>query len=483
MVKESQVIESAMSDNPSETPQKSSRWRRLRELPEVVMPGVTILDVSEIERVKIEVEEAYNNPDSDILDIVDWGEDEPIGDSERLAAEDNQLFSGIKSYLIYISKYPRLTTEEEVELANRYRKEGDMSAREKLINHNLRLVVYVAKNPKYTNRGLSFLDLIQEGNKGLIRAIDKYDPEYRKRDKTTQEIIGEDRPLRVNTYAHWWICQLINRAIETQGDTVRRPAHIHLELAALRKKMGQLGGSKGQELTIAEMAERLETPVDKLEQLLAYGMRTASLNTGVQHGDNPNSLGGGLEKETEFIEMMSDSYPPDPVLVEEYRAARSELKHMMKKSGLSDKDIYILEMRYGLDNPEGSETTLAKIGAIFGFTQQRIRQIQKRAIDQLKAWVKRKGVGPVLLACLESLVQSRRADIVEAYRLEELESDGKTEEAIDWQKKKLSAKGAAEIVFPKPRLITRSNQLTWSKVERIDNKSTNLSFNDTDPDF
>ena len=317
MVKESQNREPITPDNLTETPQDSGKFRMLKESPKVKLSGISLVGASkmEIAKAEIEVEKSYDEE----MDIdMDFGDDSLVRDPEKLATEDRQLANGVKAYLTYIRKYPLLTAEEELELANHYHEQGDLSAREKLINHNLSLVVSIAKNKKYDNQGLSLLDRIQEGNKGLIRAIEKYDPNLRKHNKETGEIIGADKPFRLSTYATHWIRQKIGRAIEEQGDTVRRPTHLLEKINTMKSQIHQLEKTAGGELTVTEIADKLQMTADQVAQMLSYDLKTATLNVNIEHGESPKSIGGYLEKTTEWIELMIDSRPPDPVLVTEY---------------------------------------------------------------------------------------------------------------------------------------------------------------------
>jgi len=257
----------------------------------------------------------------------------------------------IKMYLKEIGKTPLLTAEEEIKLAKAYEK-GDLKAKEKLIKANLRLVVSVAK--KYLGRGLSFLDLIQEGNKGLIRGVEKYD--WR-------------RGYKFSTYATWWIRQAITRAIADQSRTIRVPVHMVDRINRFYKMQRKLAQELGREPTIKEIAKKMRTSVEEIENLIRISQHPTSLSTPV-----------GDDKETSLEQFVTDTNQPtlyDTVSREFLKDALNEVLET-----LSPRERKVLEMRFGLK--DGKVRTLEEVGREFRVTRERIRQIEAKAIRKLR---------------------------------------------------------------------------------------------------
>jgi len=257
----------------------------------------------------------------------------------------------IKKYLKEIGKTPLLTFEQEVDLAKRYEK-NDEDAKEALIRANLRLVVSIAK--KYLGRRLSFLDLIQEGNKGLIRGVEKYD--WR-------------RGFKFSTYATWWIRQAITRAIADQSRTIRIPVHMVDQINRFYKTQRRLTQKMGKDPSVKEIAKEMEISVDEVENLMKISQQPKSLSTPV-----------GDDKEATLEQFVADQ--SQPTLYD--KVSRELLKDALGKvlETLSPRERKVLMMRFGLE--DGKPKTLEEVGKEFKVTRERIRQIEAKAIRKLK---------------------------------------------------------------------------------------------------
>lgn len=263
----------------------------------------------------------------------------------------NESIDPIKKYLKEIGQTPLLTFDEEIKLAKAYEK-GDLKAKEKLIKANLRLVVSVAK--KYLGRHLSFLDLIQEGNKGLIRGVEKYD--WR-------------RGYKFSTYATWWIRQAITRAIADQSRTIRVPVHMVDRINRYYKTQRKLAQKLGREPTNKEIAREMNMTVEEIENLMRISQYPTSLSTPI-----------GDDKETSLEHFISDASKPslyDTVSRELLKESLSEVL-----LSLSPREQKVLEMRFGLK--DGKVKTLEEVGKEFKVTRERIRQIEAKAIRKLR---------------------------------------------------------------------------------------------------
>ncbi|MCU0640648.1 MAG: RNA polymerase sigma factor RpoD [Candidatus Margulisbacteria bacterium] len=257
----------------------------------------------------------------------------------------------VRMYLREIGKFPLLTSEEEIVLAKRM-KVGDMRAKHKLVNSNLRLVVSIAK--KYTGRGMLFLDLVQEGNLGLIRAVEKFD--YRK-------------GYKFSTYATWWIRQAITRAIADQARTIRIPVHMIETINRLRKTSRILLQQLGHKPTEKEIAQRARMSIDKVREIIRISQVPLSLEAPV--GDEESSRLG------DFVEDATIQAPDDVVL---QGLLRDDLEDVMNT--LSERERTVLKLRFGLD--DGHPRTLEEVGRVFAVTRERIRQIEAKALRKLK---------------------------------------------------------------------------------------------------
>jgi len=254
-------------------------------------------------------------------------------------------------YLNEIGASPLLTAEEEVHFS-RLAQQGDDSARKRMIESNLRLVVKIAR--RYMNRGLAFLDLIEEGNLGLIRAVEKFDPE---------------RGFRFSTYATWWIRQTIERAIMNQTRTIRLPIHVVKEINTYLRAARNLAQKLDHEPSAEEIAQLLDKPIDDVERMLGLNERTASTDTSIMN-DSDKTL----------LETIADSNAPDPVDTLQQEDVHSNLEECLAQ--LSAKQREVVERRFGLHGHKVS--TLEEVGHEIGVTRERVRQIQMDALRKLK---------------------------------------------------------------------------------------------------
>lgn len=277
---------------------------------------------------------------------------------EVLSTLDSRSISDpVRMYLREIGRIPLLTRDQEIDLAQKT-DAGNARAKEKLTNSNLRLVVSIAK--KYIGRGMSFLDLIQEGNKGLIRAVEKYDWK---------------KGFKFSTYATWWIRQAITRAIADQARTIRIPVHMVETINKLIRVSRKLMQTLGREPTPEEIAEKLEVTPDKVREILKISQKTTSLETPI--GDDEDSYLG------DFIE---DTKQATPYELTSQRLLRENIEEVL--AALSDRESKVLEMRFGLRGAK--PMTLEEVGREFGVTRERIRQIEAKALRKLKHPSKRR---------------------------------------------------------------------------------------------
>ncbi|QJU08798.1 RNA polymerase sigma factor RpoD [Candidatus Saccharibacteria bacterium oral taxon 488] len=261
----------------------------------------------------------------------------------------------VRLYLREIGKIPLLSSDEEMELARRII-EGDKKAKDKMAEANMRLVVSIAK--RYSGRGLDFLDLIQEGNTGLLRAVEKFDP---------------DKGFKFSTYATWWIRQAITRAIADQARTIRIPVHMIETINKLVRTQRRLTQELNREPTMEELSKEMDMEPEKIEYINKIRQETSSLDAGIgRDGDEEDSVLG------DFIED-EDTISP------EESATNQLLKEKVAEvlSSLSDREQKIVRMRFGLDNG-GKSHTLEEVGQQFAVTRERIRQIEAKALAKLR---------------------------------------------------------------------------------------------------
>ncbi len=277
---------------------------------------------------------------------------------KKVAKVPRKELDAIQLYLKEIEFSPLLTPEEEIKYG-RLAREGDALGRKKMIVCNLRLVVKISR--RYMNRGLPLPDLIEEGNLGLIHAVEKFDPE---------------RGFRFSTYATWWIRQNIERALMNQTRTIRLPIHINKEINQYYRKMRELTQQFGEEPTLAEVAEALGKPVEKLQKLLNYSERVSSLDINIGK-ENNNALVNFVSKEAE--------QGPDEAINDE--VVHDSVENWLNQ--LEPKQQEVIVRRFGLHGHDNS--TLAQVGEELGLTRERVRQIQMDALRRLRRILENQG--------------------------------------------------------------------------------------------
>jgi len=266
-------------------------------------------------------------------------------------AENITTANPLRMYLTEIGKSPLLSAEEEISLAKRM-EQGDKEARRRLVEANLRLVVSIAK--KYIGRGISFLDLIQEGNRGLIRAVEKFD---------------YSKGFKFSTYATWWIRQAINRAIADQARTIRIPVHMVETVNKLVMVSRQLAQELGRDPLPEEIAEEMGISEEKVEEIMKVPQAPLSLETPV-----------GEEDDSYLSDFIEDENSPTPADLTEYELLKEHLEGVLNT--LTYRESEVLRLRFGLE--DGHPRTLMEVGEYFGVTRERIRQIEVKALRKLK---------------------------------------------------------------------------------------------------
>ncbi len=273
-----------------------------------------------------------------------------------------ELDGGIKIYLREIGKTALLTPEQEIELADRI-KAGDQEARAHMIRANLRLVVKIAQD--YANYGLPLLDLISEGNIGLMKAVERFDP---------------NKGGKLSTYAAWWIKQSIKRALANQSKTIRLPVHMVDKISKMRRVAMSMSEELGREPTDDELAEEIGIDRGKLSQLKAASLRPASLDAPISDDDS-----------TEFGEIVGDDNADTPLELLSHKNMHGQLEGLL--SVLDDRERSIIDARFGLNGQKPK--TLEEVGQEFGVTRERIRQLQNIALKKLRrALQKKEDPGP-----------------------------------------------------------------------------------------
>ena len=290
-------------------------------------------------------------------ELSELSEEEELSDEELEITVDNvDAFAddSVRLYLREIGKIPLLSQEEELELAKKAAK-GNKKAKDKMVEANMRLVVSIAK--RYSGRGLDFLDLIQEGNTGLLRAVEKFDP---------------DKGFKFSTYATWWIRQAITRAIADQARTIRIPVHMVETINKVLRATRKLTQELNREPTIAEVAKEMDMEPEKVEYVMKIKQDIASLDQSVgRDGDDEDSVLG------DFVEDEERISPEDS-------AANQILKEQLAGiiSTLSEREQKIIKLRFGIGG--GRPHTLEEVGAEFSVTRERIRQIEAKALSKLR---------------------------------------------------------------------------------------------------
>ena len=285
------------------------------------------------------------------------GEELDLGaETEDLVPDSVDMTEPLKIYLKEIGRIPLLTAEEELELGRQIA-EGDTEARRKMEEANLRLVVAVAKH--YAGKGMQFMDLIQEGNIGLMRAVEKYD--------FTKE-------NRFSTYAVWWIKEAILRALDSQSREIRVPVRVAQNMNKISKTERKMEQTLGREVAAEEIAKELHMTTEEVERMQSYIKNPVSLETPV-----------GDEEDSSLEDFIEDTQEPTPEEAVAALVQKEEVQEML--STLTEKEQKILRLRYGLE--DGNVHTLEETGQILGVTRERIRQLESRALEKL-----RKSAGP-----------------------------------------------------------------------------------------
>ena len=269
----------------------------------------------------------------------------------------NETDTGLNRYLREIGRIPLLTLEQEIELAAKIKK-GDAAARERMINSNLRLVVTIAHD--YANLGLPLLDLISEGNIGLTKAVERFNP---------------TKGAKLSTYAMWWIKQSIKRALANQSKTIRLPVHLVDKVAKVRRVSLQMSDELGREPTNDELGEEIGIPSDKVARLKSVGIRPASLDAPIGDDDS-----------TKFGEMIGDEEAQTPFELLRDKNLRGEVDGLIEV--LDGREKKIISQRFGLDG--GKPKTLEDVAKHFGITRERIRQVQNIALAKLRRALSKK---------------------------------------------------------------------------------------------
>jgi RNA polymerase primary sigma factor len=313
------------------------------------------LALDELELEPAQLDEFYAALEDAQISVVHGDDDElgETGDGETDVAAAGEISTdSLQLFLKDIGRVPLLTAAQEVELAKRIER-GDQEAKRAMIEANLRLVVSIAK--RYRNQGLPFLDLIQEGTIGLVRAVEKFD--YRK-------------GFKFSTYATWWIRQAVARAIADKGRTIRMPVHVVEKLNRIVRSERKLRAELGREPTIEEIARDVEMSVDEVEHIRRSAQVPVSLERPV-----------GDDDESEFGHFLADETAPLPDELAEDALQREALRAIL--GALSERERLVLEMRYGLDGQR--PRTLDEVGRAFNVTRERIRQIEHQGLKKLRA--------------------------------------------------------------------------------------------------
>lgn len=317
--------------------------------------------LQDVELTTDQIDEIYERFTNQGIDIVPDGtengsatagktEDDDV-EIELTVPEGIGLDDPVRMYLKEIGRVPLLTAEEEVALAQKI-EDGDELSKRRLAEANLRLVVSIAK--RYVGRGMLFLDLIQEGNLGLIKAVEKFD--FRK-------------GFKFSTYATWWIRQAITRAIADQARTIRIPVHMVETINKLIRISRQLLQELGREPTPEEIAEQMELPVERVREIMKIAQEPVSLETPI-----------GEEEDSHLGDFIEDHEAPAPAEEASFQMLKEQLEGVLDT--LTPREEKVLRLRFGLD--DGRSRTLEEVGQVFGVTRERIRQIEAKALRKLR---------------------------------------------------------------------------------------------------
>ena len=319
-----------------------------------------ILDVLGDELDPEQIEKIYDALESNGIEIIEDTEDlslddlninENSDDDSEPAPDGVSIDDPVKIYLKEIGRVPLLSPDEEVDLAIRI-SQGDVAAKKRLSEANLRLVVSIAK--RYLGRGMQFLDLIQEGNLGLIKAVEKFD---------------HTKGFKFSTYATWWIRQAITRAIADQARTIRIPVHMVETINKVKKVSSQLLHQNGHEPSADDIAAELYMPVDKVREIMRVAQEPVSLETPI-----------GEEEDSHLGDFIPDDDAPAPQDAASHTLLKEQLSDVL--STLTSREEKVLRLRFGLE--DGRSRTLEEVGREFNVTRERIRQIEAKALRKLR---------------------------------------------------------------------------------------------------
>ena len=346
----------------------SAKEKKITTLAELMELGkkngkLTSKDIGQfLETMDFDVEQVdkfYESLETAGIDVIDLGEEEEevltesnIEKFEKsLASEGVSIDDPVKVYLKEIGSFPLLSLDEEIELAEKILK-GDSRAKKRLAEANLRLVVSIAK--RYVGRGMLFLDLIQEGNLGLIKAVEKFD---------------HTKGFKFSTYATWWIRQAITRAIADQARTIRIPVHMVETINKVKKVQSQLLHKNGQEPSVEDLAAELDMPQDKVREILKVAQEPISLESPI-----------GEEEDSHLGDFIPDYDAPVPEEAATHTLLREQLNEVL--ATLTPREAKVLSLRFGIE--DGRPRTLEEVGKEFNVTRERIRQIEAKALRKLR---------------------------------------------------------------------------------------------------
>lgn len=310
-----------------------------------------------------EIDELYDTFTKRGIDIIDNGNDIGPDDDSNLKDDEDDIVidlsipeginidDPVRMYLKEIGRVPLLSADEEIKLAKRM-EDGDLEAQKRLAEANLRLVVSIAK--RYVGRGMLFLDLIQEGNLGLIKAVEKFD---------------YNKGYKFSTYATWWIRQAITRAIADQARTIRIPVHMVETINKLIRVSRQLLQSLGREPSPEEIAKEMDVSVDRVREIMKIAQEPVSLETPI-----------GEEEDSHLGDFIEDHDAPAPAEAASFVLLKEQLEDVLDT--LTEREEKVLRLRFGLD--DGRARTLEEVGQNFGVTRERIRQIEAKALRKLR---------------------------------------------------------------------------------------------------
>ena len=328
------------------------------EISDAMEESSRVIDAEQMEKLYEELEsngiEVVDDDATDMSAVADMGE-EGMDDFEDTVTSDGiTIDDPVKVYLKEIGRVPLLTPDEEVQLALDIQKGGKDGerAKQRLSEANLRLVVSIAK--RYVGRGMQFLDLIQEGNLGLIKAVEKFD---------------HTKGFKFSTYATWWIRQAITRAIADQARTIRIPVHMVETINKVKKVSSQLLHRNGHEPTADEISAELDMPVDKVREIMRVAQEPVSLETPI-----------GEEEDSHLGDFIPDEDAPMPAEAASHTLLKEQLSGVLKS--LTPREEKVLRLRFGLE--DGRPRTLEEVGKEFNVTRERIRQIEAKALRKLR---------------------------------------------------------------------------------------------------